>query len=292
MLPTWFMVGTEANGLSGGLATLWDPTRVRAKAYKCCAGIIIAASIRGCDFPINIINIYASYKSRVPFWKRIFATDLFDIDHLLIAGDLNAALKSEEVWGQGKLNNALADLINFEMLNRNMVDITLVVMKPTWTNGRVGKAYIAKRLYRFIAHINLLDKMGMPSSSVENIIISDHNPILLTWPGNQFRRGYSFKFDRGLLQDSAFNEYIQNAWKVIKDRDKLFIFSTFREKVAEIRRLVKKWQIQKLQKDRRDLQRIQQELDLLLGSTNYASFSIEMKCRLRNLEKEKLSVLQ
>ena len=120
-------------------------------------------------------------------------------------------LKSNEVWGQGKINNGLTDFINSEMLNRNMIDIIPAVMKPTWSNGRVGEAYVAKRLDRVFVHFGLIDKIGMPRLSVENVLISDHNPILLSWPANLFRRGYSFKFDRGLLQDSVFNEYIQNA---------------------------------------------------------------------------------
>jgi len=60
--------------------------------------------------------------------------------------------------------------------------------------------------------------MGMPRLSVENVMISDHNPILLSCPANLFRQGYSFKFDSGLLQDSAFNVYIQSAWKVKSDK--------------------------------------------------------------------------
>jgi len=67
MLPNWFIAATEANGLSGGMATLWDPSLVRAKAYKCYAEIIISASIRGWNFPVNILNIYAPYKSRFAF---------------------------------------------------------------------------------------------------------------------------------------------------------------------------------------------------------------------------------
>lgn len=199
MLPSWFMVATEANGLSGGMATLWDPSRVKAKAYKCYAGIIISASIRGWDFPVNVLNLYAPYKSRLSFWNRFFDSELLDISNLLIAGDTNVVLNSNEIWGRGKLNNSLADFINSEMLKRNMIDIIPVVMKPTWSNGRVGDAYIAKRLDRVFIHFCLIDKIGMPRLSVENILISDHNPILISWQAKLFRRGYPFKFDRGLL---------------------------------------------------------------------------------------------
>lgn len=117
------MVALEARGLSGGLATLWDPHRIRAKVYKCFAGIIISASIRGKDFPINILNIYAPYKNRAPFWEKFFASDMFDIEHLIIAGDLNVTLSSNECWGSCKKKDLLADSIKLELLNKNLVDI-------------------------------------------------------------------------------------------------------------------------------------------------------------------------
>lgn len=214
------MVATEAHVLSRGLATLCDPVRVREKAYKYFAQIIVEASIRGYDSPINILNIYAPYKNRAPFWENLFSSDWFDIDHLLIAGDLNIALSTEECWGYGKINNEHADFIKLELLNRNMVDIVPSEMKPTWINGRVHKACIAKRIDRFLVHISILDKMGMPYSTVENILVSDHRPILLSWLEKQLRKGYSFKFDKTLLQDIAFNEYIINVWKVLKVREK------------------------------------------------------------------------
>lgn len=173
-----------------------------------------------------------------------------------------------------------------------MVDMVPAEMKPTWTNGRVDKAYIAKRIDRFLLHISILDKMGMPCSFVENILVSDHRLVLLSWPGKQFRKGYSFKFDRILLQDPAFNEHIINAWNELKSRDKLLHFPTFREKMDEIRKIVKKGQIQKRQKDKRELQVIQQELDSPMQSTDYVSRSLEMKCRLKELEKKKFKLMQ
>ena len=65
MFPLWHMVALEGNGLSGGLTVLWNPDWIRAKAFKCFAGILISASIRGKDWPINILNMYAPYKNRI-----------------------------------------------------------------------------------------------------------------------------------------------------------------------------------------------------------------------------------
>lgn len=125
------MVATEAKGLSRGLATLWDPMRIRAKACKCFAGIIISASIREKDFPINILNIYAPYKNRAPFWGNSFTSDMFDIEHLIITCDLNVTLNSNECWGHCRKNDSLADSIKLELLNKNLVDVAPGEMKPS-----------------------------------------------------------------------------------------------------------------------------------------------------------------
>lgn len=44
MFPFWHIVATEANGQSGGLVVLWDPGWIRAKAFRCLAGILLIAN--------------------------------------------------------------------------------------------------------------------------------------------------------------------------------------------------------------------------------------------------------
>lgn len=77
MFSSWHMVATEENGQSGGLAVLWDLTWIKVKAFKCCASILISATIRGQALVINILNVYAPYRNRLPFWERLFALGNF-----------------------------------------------------------------------------------------------------------------------------------------------------------------------------------------------------------------------
>lgn len=195
--------------------------------------------------------------------------------------------------GEGNINNVLADLINSELINRNMVDITPARNRLTWSNDRVGDAYIAKRLDRVFIHFSLIDKLGLPKLSVENVMISDHFPILLLWPDKIFRRGYSFKFDNSILLNPVFNLFVQTTWKEIKDREKTkFIFSSSREKLSEFRDLVKKWQFQRHQEDKADLNRVQQELESIMESTDFSSCSLERKACIRALEKGRFCLLK
>lgn len=175
------MVATEANGLSSGLAVIWDPVWVNASAFKCFAGILFSASIRGHNFSFNILNIYVPYKNRRPFWDRLFASEIFRLGFLIIAGDLNFTLSASECWGRCRKMDPLADSLKMEFLNRDLIDISPSKLVPTWGNGRSGDAYIAKRIDRFLVHTSLIDKMGLPFSFIRSTFISDHRPIVLCW---------------------------------------------------------------------------------------------------------------
>lgn len=180
LLPSWYMVATDAEGLSGGLATPWDPSRVNAKAYKCFAGIFISATIRGINIPLNILNLYAPYKNKTPFWSNFFSSAIFEIEHLIIAGDFNLTLNSNECWGYCRHLNTLAESFKIELLNHNIIDIAPREMRPTWTNDRTGRDYIAKQIDRVLVHASVIDFLGMPSLPIENIMVSDHRPIVFS----------------------------------------------------------------------------------------------------------------
>lgn len=213
---------------------LWDPDWIKAKAYRCMASILILAQIRGHKNPINILNIYAPYKNRMPFWEKLFESKIFDIEFLLIAGDLNITLNMDEIWGSNKKKDPLADRIKNELLSRNWVDILPPKMLPMWENGRIENAYIAKRLDRFILHDSLIDEMGMLFSSIENVFISDHKSIMLGWREKGFRKGYSFKFNRSCLEDPKFNDMIIKSWNELSSNKILSPFMTFRDKMDSI----------------------------------------------------------
>jgi len=44
------------------------------------------------------------------------SSELFEIEPLMIAGDLNITLNSDEVWGKGRSNDTLAHRIKNEMM--------------------------------------------------------------------------------------------------------------------------------------------------------------------------------
>lgn len=157
----------------------------------------------------------------------------------MIAGDLNVTLSSDKIWGNSRKKYPFADRIRYELLHRNLVDINPPKMMPTWDNGRTKGAYIAKRLDRFILHEIIIDRLGMPFTSIGNDFISDHTLIFLGWRGKGFRKGYPFKFNRLCLEDTDFNEAIIRKWKELSSKENMPPFLTFRDKLASIRIFVK-----------------------------------------------------
>lgn len=210
----------------------------------------------------------------------------------MIAGNLNVTLSFDECWGCCRKKDPLAERIKFELLNKNLVDIAPSEMKPTWDNGRTEKAYIAKRIDRFLVHVSIIDKLGMPFATVGSAFVSDHRQILLTLREKGFKKGYPFKFNRTYLEDPAFNDLITNAWKDLSTKAMSPPFLTFRDKMAAVRKLGKEWQIEKMKKDREKIQATRRELDNILKSSNVNSCPFRMKCRIRELERKKYILLK
>eukprot|EP00253_Pinus_taeda_P006727 PITA_06727 len=288
LLPTWHMVATDADGLSSGLATLWDPSRVRAKAYKCFAGIIISAAIRGFDIPLNILNLYAPYRNRNQFWSSFFSSAIVELEHLVIAGDFNLTLHSNECWGPCRHHRPLAESFKKELLFHNLVDIAPCATSPTWSNGRTGDAFIAKRLDRIMAHVSVIDSLGMPRLVITNIMVSDHRPISLSWSDRGGWRGFPFKFNRSHLLDPAFTSLVTSTWaRVSADLHSL----PFCLKLRAIKKSVKIWEAEKKRKDRRNLLLIKNEIDLILQSAGNP-LSYDSRTRIRSLEGMRFSILK
>lgn len=142
---------------------------------------VISVIFRRHGLPINILNTYAPYLHRFPFWDRFFSSDLCEIRSLMIVGDLNFTLCPDEVWGGGRKMDPLADFIKNHLLIRNFIDVAPSVLTHTWDNGRSFRAFIAKHIDGVIIHANIIDAMGMPYLSIGNDFISDHRPIFIQW---------------------------------------------------------------------------------------------------------------
>jgi len=70
-------------------------------------------------------------------------------------------------------------MIKDAIMDYNYVDIYPSKVVPTWDNGRVGVAYVTKRLDRYLLHEQVVERLRNVQSEVVNNYISDHKPIIL-----------------------------------------------------------------------------------------------------------------
>ena len=90
----WKFCAISSKGLSGGIISSWNPLRVRCKAFKTLAGILLNAHFRGSHTSLSILNCYGPYLNRDVFWNSSAQGGLLSLPNLILAGDLNLTLNA------------------------------------------------------------------------------------------------------------------------------------------------------------------------------------------------------
>jgi len=70
-LPHWNAVALDSHGRSGGLLSSWNPTYVKFCAFGTIAGLFLEGRLKHSKDTIKLLNFYAPYKNREPFWQQI-----------------------------------------------------------------------------------------------------------------------------------------------------------------------------------------------------------------------------
>lgn len=102
---------------------MWDPNYEKFCAFSFFAGILLLGRIRGKSIRFHLINLYAPYRNRTPFWSRIQACGILNIRNLILMGDLNATLVVSKVWGSHIQLDPLAERISHIFTDHHFVDI-------------------------------------------------------------------------------------------------------------------------------------------------------------------------
>jgi len=97
-------------------------------------------------------------------------------------------------------------------MEKHLLDIEPISLKPTWRNLRCGEGRVSKRLDRFLVSEQLVEGPYMIRQWVGSGGASDHFPIffeLRTGPQNPLSY---LKFNKSWLQDDTFMDLVKENW--------------------------------------------------------------------------------
>ena len=97
--PSWAATTVNSLGTLGGLLVAWDPIFFDLKPFLTVGGILLIGSCVSSKKKVAFLNIYGPCKEQQHFWSTFAKSRLHTIPNILIAGDLNFILSSEENWG-------------------------------------------------------------------------------------------------------------------------------------------------------------------------------------------------
>ena len=121
----------------------WNPHQVKCHAFKTVAGILIKATFKGMNVPLDILNCYGPYKHRDIFWENVCRGVLLNSPNLILGGNLNLTLKASDTWGKKVVIDPLSSHFKLSFDSLGLMDIASPSAGPTWRNvgwARKGSA--------------------------------------------------------------------------------------------------------------------------------------------------------
>lgn len=179
--PNCHIVEVNSNGLSGGLIAMWNPHFTKFHAYGFFIGILLSRKIKSVSKSFYLINLYATCCNRPDFWNYINSYGILNIHNLLIMVDFNATLSSIEHWDSHNRSDSMDDRLFHIFVDHHLIDICPLPQTPTWTNHRIGDAFISKILDRALVNECVLKILGNLKLSIITSSLSDHHDICLKW---------------------------------------------------------------------------------------------------------------
>ena len=153
------MASVHALGLSGGLLATWDLGKAKLKAFVVTAGILLTSFSKDFIEEPNLKNVYGPYNCKNLFWDSIYYEGTFDIQNLIIVGDLNFIWSPCEFWGSKAKMDSSGDYFVDLFGAVNLVDVEPNPLNPTRINGQGGLERVSKRLDIFLMSRPLMEKM-------------------------------------------------------------------------------------------------------------------------------------
>ena len=98
----------------------------------------------------TILNIYGPFYDRKLFSKKVVDSGALDLPNVIIGGDLNLTLSTNEIWGKNMRVDALGPFFSYIFEQKGLIDMAPTKLFPTRRNNRGGEQAVSKRLDRFL----------------------------------------------------------------------------------------------------------------------------------------------
>ena len=95
--PSRLCCGMDVVGMSRGLLVAWNSKVDDFKPFSTTIGIIIERKFIGMERRIRILNVYGPYIERKVLWEHVTKAVILIDSSLIIVGDFNFTLPSDEV---------------------------------------------------------------------------------------------------------------------------------------------------------------------------------------------------
>ena len=209
---------------------------------------------------LSVINVYGPYLNRAPFWDSLLHHPLVNGDSLVMGGDFNFSLGQNEVWGSHARADSMTIFFVQKLVEKGLLDIEPVKLRPTWRNNRSGEARVAKRIDRFLIAEQLVDRSFLVRQWVGSGGHSDHFPIFFEIKKAPINPPSSLKFNKTWLQDESFKTLFLTHWIPIVGENDRSAALQFADNIKRIKVWIKDWSTEKRRREDAELKQVEADL--------------------------------
>ena len=180
----------------GGLLVGWrNHFLLFLNSWAMDSGLCVALYSTELQMEICFVNIYGPYVEREGFWNNLLDFMSANCTKIIFGGDLNFSMGLSKIWGDRARSDCLSDFFAKNLDYHGLVDIVPNVILPTWTNRRVGRDNMCKRLDRLVVSVDLQEFELCFRQWVGCGGYSDHHSVFLQILGHDKKLHSPFKFN-------------------------------------------------------------------------------------------------
>lgn len=168
----------------------------------------------------------------------------------------------------------------------------MVKSQPTWRNQRIGDAYLARCLDRFLIKDPLVRILSLYKQWVGCGGILYHSPIFMELSSLIWMPKAPFKFNSTWLKDPSYIHLVNNYWLSHPPSSRRTLEKGFCDNLLEIKWLSIDWAKEKWDRDEQTLRSIELNLDNLLDEQGLGFTSEATKSHLLELEAQWSKILK